>query len=82
MPLRKKVFYELNKLNLKSGYIWTFQQYHSHFNVHLNDNEKLQFNETMENLCKEGVVSCSYNGNVPVYRLTEKGENIINQYKN
>lgn len=77
MSLRNKIFEELRRLNFAKDYLWKFQQYWGAFAINLNSLEQKEFQNTMIELCDDGLFQIIDNSNPPQYRLTEKGETVI-----
>ncbi len=75
--LRNRIYAEMRRQGLRSGYLWRFQQYHGVFAVRLNEEERAQFYNTLDKFCQEGILKAIPNGTIYHYRLTEAGEQIV-----
>lgn len=76
MPLRVIVFAELRKNGMRAGHLWKIQQWLALRN-RLDYSSFSDFDNTLNNLCNEGIVKEERISNAVNYRLTEKGEAML-----
>lgn len=79
MHIENKIFDEIRRQRIGANGIWRFQQYWGVFAIDkLNNNERNEFYNTMDNLCNQQIFTAEpYRENTVNYRLTDYGANII-----
>lgn len=77
MELKEKIYEHLRKYHFAKNHIWKPQNYLNSFVVNLNPIEHREFENTMRQLCNEGIFKAEGKAELPTYRLTEKGEKEI-----
>lgn len=75
--MEEKIFDEIRRLKLAKNHVWRFQQYNSFRYDALNPKEQRDFDSFMEKYCQDGIFTAENDGSVIMYRLTEKGEEVI-----
>lgn len=77
MELKEKIYAYLRENKFAENCVWKPQNYLNAFVVNLNPIENKEFNNTMNQLCNDGIFSIEGNNELPTYRLTAKGEKEI-----
>lgn len=75
--LKEKIFNHLRDLHFAKGHLWRAPQYLNGFCVKLTPVEYREFKNTMLTLCEDGFFTIEGAGDLPSYRLTEKGESAL-----